>query len=186
MIRTANDVSVVIGSWGSYNDCNERALGSKWLNLADYDAWDEIVKELENEGFELNGIDEELFIQDIDNLPSSGTNWDYMNPERLFEILKESEVLDDYKQYEIMEAFLEVRSFDDFMQRVEDKGANWSDDINIYHNYDWEDYGREMFSLNGCRVDENIEYFFDFEAYGKYIGSDYVEEYSDGLIEISY
>ncbi len=27
-----NTVSFVIGSWGSYNECNERALGSKWLD----------------------------------------------------------------------------------------------------------------------------------------------------------
>lgn len=25
-------INVVIGSWGSYNACNERALGSKWLH----------------------------------------------------------------------------------------------------------------------------------------------------------
>lgn len=30
------NVSIVIGSWGSYNECNERALGSKWLDLSDY------------------------------------------------------------------------------------------------------------------------------------------------------
>ena len=29
-------VSVDIGSWGSYNECNERALGSKWIDLAAY------------------------------------------------------------------------------------------------------------------------------------------------------
>lgn len=27
------NISIVIGSWGSYNECNERALGSKWLDL---------------------------------------------------------------------------------------------------------------------------------------------------------
>ncbi len=26
------NISIVLGSWGSYNDCNERALGSKWLD----------------------------------------------------------------------------------------------------------------------------------------------------------
>ena len=30
------NISIVIGSWGSYNECNERALGSKWLDLSDY------------------------------------------------------------------------------------------------------------------------------------------------------
>ena len=31
---TASKVSIVIGSWGSYNECNERALGSKWLDIS--------------------------------------------------------------------------------------------------------------------------------------------------------
>ena len=30
------NISIVIGSWGSYNECNERALGSKWIDLSDY------------------------------------------------------------------------------------------------------------------------------------------------------
>ena len=60
-----DEIKIVIGSWGSYNACNERALGSKWLTLSDYDDWEEIEKELKKEGFILNGIDKELFIQDI-------------------------------------------------------------------------------------------------------------------------
>ena len=44
-------ISIVIGSWGSYNECNERALGSKWLKLADYECWENILNELESEGF---------------------------------------------------------------------------------------------------------------------------------------
>ena len=35
-MKRSTDISVVIGSWGSYNECNERALGSKWLCLNDY------------------------------------------------------------------------------------------------------------------------------------------------------
>ena len=42
-----NKISVVIGSWGSYTACNERALGSNLIYLGDYEDWDEIVKELE-------------------------------------------------------------------------------------------------------------------------------------------
>ena len=63
-----NDISIVIGSWGSYNACNERALGSKWKNLSEYSDWEDIVTELEQEGFELDGIDEELFVQDIEGI----------------------------------------------------------------------------------------------------------------------
>ena len=78
------EISIVIGSWGSYNSCNQRALCSEWLNLADCESWEEIEEELKKQGFRLKGIDEELFIQDIDGIPSSGTNWDYVHPKDLF------------------------------------------------------------------------------------------------------
>ena len=87
------NINIVIGSWGSYNECNERALGSKWLDLSDYEEWDEIVEELKKEGFELDGIDEELFIQDVEGIEDRSVNWDYVNPETLFNTLKESGVL---------------------------------------------------------------------------------------------
>ena len=52
-----NAIKIVIGSWGSYNTCNERALGSEWLNLANYKNWDEIAAALKKQGFRLDGID---------------------------------------------------------------------------------------------------------------------------------
>ena len=84
MISTKT-ISIVIGSWGSYNECNERALGSTWLDLDDYSDWEEIKEELVKQGFELDGIDEELFIQDIEGMPSSAADWDYTSPEHLFQ-----------------------------------------------------------------------------------------------------
>lgn len=178
-----NDISIVIGSWGSYNACNERALGSKWLNLSEYSDWEDITEELKEEGFELDGIDEELFIQDIEGI--EGANWDYVNPESLFELLKEADVLDNSYKFDVMQAYLEVKGFDEFETLVNAKGSRWSDDINIYRNFDWDDYGREMFEVCGYEIPEPLEDFIDFEAYGRYIG-EYVEEYSGGLIEIIY
>ena len=106
-----NNIKIVIGSWGSYNECNERALGSKWLDLSDYSDWDEIVEELKKEGFELDGIDEELFIQDVEGIEDRSVNWDYVNPETLFNTLKESGVLDDDYKYKVFCAFIEVRCY---------------------------------------------------------------------------
>ena len=179
-----NEIKMVIGSWDSYNECNERALGSKWLNLADYNDWTEIEEELTKEGFKLDGIDEELFIQDIEGIDTSGLNCDYTHPKTLFELLKEAEVLyDDYK-YELMQAYLEVRSFDDFEELVNDKGSHWDDDIHIFKGYDWADYGQMIFGEMCYQIPEVLENFIDFEAYGKYMGDCYCQEYSDGLIEI--
>ena len=87
------NISIVIGSWGSYNECNERALGSKWLDLSDYSDWEEIVEELKKERFELDGIAEELFIQDVEGISDNSVNWDCVKPESLFNTLNEPGVL---------------------------------------------------------------------------------------------
>lgn len=179
-----SNIKIVIGSWGSYNACNERSLGSKWLDLSDYSDWDEVVEELKNEGFKLNGIDEELFIQDVDGLESNGTNWDYVNPKNLFETLLEADVLTDDYKYDIMQAFIEVRSFSDFCDLVKNHGSRWDDDIVIYHGYSWDDYGREMFDNCCYEIEESLLDFFDFERYGEYIGADCANVYSGGIIEI--
>ena len=179
-----NNISIVIGSWGSYNECNNKSLGSEWLELSNYSNWEEIENELKKQGFELDGIDEELFIQDIDGIPSNACNWDYTHPKDLFELLQEADVIDNSYKYDIMCAYLEVRNFDDFKELVNNNGNRWDDDIHYYKGYDWSDYGREMFECCGYKVPEPLENFIDFEAYGKYIGDYYAEEVSDGIIEI--
>ena len=179
-----NTIQIVIGSWGSYNACNSKALGSKWLDLANYDTWEEIELELEKQGFDLNGIDQELFIQDIDGLDIRGFHGDYIHPQRLFNLIKESEILENNYNFSIMEAFVEVRDFEEFEDRVSQMGSNWTDDINIYQNFDWADYGKEYFDMYGYELPSNLEDFIDFEAYGQYIGSDYAEEFSNGITEI--
>ena len=178
-----NTIKMVIGSWGSYNECNERALGSKWLDLYNFESWEEIEEELEKEGFELDGIDEELFIQDLDGFEASGLNCDYMHPQRFFELIKESEVLTDSYKYEIMEAFLEIRSFTEFEDRVNKYGSNWTDDIYLYKNMDWYDIGYEL--LHDChQIPDYLDNYIDYERFGEELKYDGYEEYSNGIIEV--
>ena len=184
MIST-DTVQIVIGSWGSYNECNERALGSKWLDLANYSDWDEIVEELENQGFDLEGIDEELFIQDVDGIPSSAKNWDYTNPEDLFNSLKDSGILDDSYKYEVFEAFLEIRSFDEFEELVSRYGKNWDMDINLYKNMNFEDLAYHFIHEVCCyEIPSHLENYIDYEAYGRDLSFDGFTEYSNGIIEL--
>ena len=187
MISTAtyNEVKIVIGSWGSYNAGNSRAMGSKLITLSDYDDWEEIEEELTKQGFQLDGIDEELFVQDIENLDLDGENTDYMNPQHLFETLYESGVLLDANKFETMEAFIEARSYKDFEARVKEQGECWDDDVHIYKGYDWADYGHEQFDNSGLSIPDSLIDYFDFESYGESFSYDgNVERYSGGLIEI--
>ena len=132
-------MKIIIGSWGSYNACNERALGSQWLDLSDYDCWEEIEEELKKQGFQLDGIDEELFIQDYDN--SWGFSGDYMHPERLFKIYKEGD-LENKEQIAL--AFIEARSWDDLEHLINNHGSSWDDDIYFYKNMTPAEVAEEM------------------------------------------
>ncbi len=181
-----NTVSFVIGSWGSYNECNERALGSKWLNFDYFDDWDEIVEELKSEGFELDGIDEELFVQDIEGIPTDSKDWDNTHPQEIFELIKKSGVLDDEYKYELMEAYCEVRSFDEWARLVDDYEDNWDRDIIFYRGQDMYDVAYNL--VNECydleRMLGNLVSYFDYNAFARDLSYDGYEETSNGVIEI--
>ena len=178
-----SNISIVIGSWGSYNECNERALGSEWLDLDDFDSFEEIEEELTKQGFELDGIDEELFIQDIEGISANSCNWDYIHPKDLFELLSEADVISNDYNYEIMSAFLEVRTWDDFKSRVDSYGSSWCDDIYLYKDTDWYDLGYNL--MHECyQIPDYLDNYIDYQRYGEDLKYDGYEEYSKGIIEI--
>ncbi len=180
-----NDISIVIGSWGSYNECNERALGSKWICLNDYEEWEEIEDELKKQGFQLNGIDEELFIQDVENFPASGVNWDYVHPKTLFETLKKSGVLDDSGKYEKAEIYCDIEGYQSWERLVEDDEENWDEGIYLYPDFDWYDLGRYFIhEVNCIEVPESLENYIDYKRYGEEFSYDGFHEYSNGIVEI--
>lgn len=179
------NIRIVIGSWGSYNACNKRALGSKWLDLSDYNDWDEIVEELEKEGFELDGIDEELFIQDVDGI--SGFNGDYMYPKRLFDICSKSEILTDDYKYKVATAYLKVNSWDDFEDLVDDKEERWDDDIYFYEGQTVEEVLEnlvvEYYNIDFSNLGWLSNYIYiDYEAMAR--DSDEYHEVDGEVIEI--
>lgn len=185
MIRT-NDIQIVIGSWGSYNECNERALGSKWICLNNYEDWEEIEEELKAQGFELDGIDEELFIQDIENFPcDSGVNWDYVHPQTLFELLKKSGILDDDDKYERAEIFCEIEGYQEWKRRVEEDEENWDSDMYLYPYFDWYDLGHHFIHDVCCHeIPDWLENYIDYARYGEELSYDGFREYSGGIVEI--
>ena len=177
-----SEIRIVIGSWGSYNECNERTLGSKWLDLEDFDTYEEIEEELTKEGFEFDGIDEELFIQDIDGIDAKDMNCDYIHPKDLFELLQEADVISNDYNYEIMSAFLEVRTWDDFTNRVKGR-SDWTDDIYLYKNEDWYDLGYNL--MHECyQIPDYLDNYIDYKKYGEDLRYCGYEEYSEGIIEI--
>lgn len=183
---SGNTVSMVIGSWGSYNECNERALGSKWLDFNNYGDWEEIVEELEREGFVLDGIDEELFVQDIEGIPTNSKNWDHVHPQKIFELIKQSGILDDENKYELMEAFCEVQSFDAWERLVDDYEDDWDCDIIFYRNMTMLDVAYEI--IDECydleKMLGNLSSYFDYEAFARDLRYDGYTETNNGVILI--
>lgn len=177
------NISIVIGSWGSYNECNERALGSKWLDLSEYSDWEEIEEELKAEGFKLDGIDEELFIQDIEGIDGGGTNWDHVHPKELFETLQESGILDDDDLYELFEAYVEIDGYDAWVNRVSSRDWRWSDDITLYRNQDMDDVAydlmHEIYEIPDC-----LDSYIDYSRFARDLSYDGFHETSKGVIEI--
>ena len=177
------NISIVIGSWGSYTECNERALGSKWIDLSDYSDWEEIIEELKNEGFELEGIDEELFIQDIGGVPGDSTNWDYVHPKQLFETLLESGILDDDYMYDVFTAYLEVNDLDDWDNLVSSRGRHWDDDIILYRNQDMDEVAYNL--MHECyEIPDYLENYIDYSSFARDLIYDGFHETSKGVLEI--
>ena len=180
-----NEISIVIGSWGSYNECNERALGSKWLNLSDYEDWAEIVAELEKQGFKLDGIDEELFIQDIENFVTDGINWDYVHPKELFELLKKSGVLDDDEKYQKAVIYCDIEGYSDWKRIVNDYEENWDDDMYLYPGFNWYDLGYYfLHEVDYVKVPDYLDDYIVYEKYGEQFSYDGFHEYDGGIVEI--
>lgn len=178
-------INIVIGSWGSYNQCNHKALGSTWLTLNNYNDWEDIEKELNKQGFDLNGIDEELFIQDIENFVTSHVNWDYVHPKTLFELLKKSGVLDDQQKYELAKIFCEIEEYSEWQRRVEEHGKDWDENIHLYPDFDWYNLGRYfLLEVDCCQIPDFLENYIDFARYGEEFSYDGFHEYSNGIVEI--
>lgn len=140
-------------------------------------------QELIKQGFELNGLDEELFIQDIIGIDAKDMNCYYIHPKTLFKLLQEADVISNDYNYEIMSAFFEVRSFKDFENRVKSCGSNWTDDIYLYKNTNWYDLGYDL--LHECyQIPDYLDNYIDYERYANDLKYDGFEEYSEGIIEI--
>lgn len=177
---------VVVGSWGSYTACNSRALGSDWIDLGSFNSWEEVEEELKRQGFDLNGIDAELFIQDHDGLNGlDGFNCDNMHPQRLFNLLKESGAMDDKYQAIAAAAYIEANSFNDWADLVDSDGYNFADNF-IFYPYQTLEEVAEMI-INECytpdsRTAEFLMRYFDYEAFARDLKYDGYIETAHGVI----
>ena len=189
-MKATNKIRMVVGSWGSYNEGNSKALGSKWIDLDDFDSWEEVAEELVKQGFELETIDEELFVQDIEGFFDVSINYDYTNPQQLFDLIKDSGILLDDNKYDLGEAVCEAIGFDEWSEFVNNHGEDWVDYFCLYdYSNSWNverDFGIDQFKSEGIDLGY-LENYFDFEAYGRDIISEgNYHTVSGGVLECCY
>ena len=116
------EIEIVIGSWGSYNKCNERSLGSKWLRLSEYSDWEVIgfnpskvtlYKEFDGEcgeHFKLKIEDGKVVVYIVN---SDGTKSIYEKTNISSEYLTETDLIN-------MQDGLEIYSKEELNQIIED------------------------------------------------------------------
>ena len=94
--------------------------------------------------------------------------------------------MDDEYKYELMEAYCEVRSFDEWANRVEDYEDDWDRDIVYYRNMTMLDVAYEI--IDECYDLEktlgHLSCYFDYNAFARDLSYDGYTETSNGVIEI--
>lgn len=173
-----NEIKMVIGSYGSYAAANDKALGSKWLDLSDFSDWSDILDELTAEGFDLAGEDAELFVQDVEGLPSEIAD---ENPERVYNILKNAGMLEPGADMRLFETFIDLYGWDDFAELVENNGDDWADDITFYDGQTLEDVAEELF-FECYDVPDNLRPYIDINAFARDLSFDGYHEELYGVI----
>ena len=164
---------VCVASWGSYNACNEsEATLGVWIDFNDFEELSEIEEHLKNKhGFDIDGIDEELFIIDDDNglYPYDA---DLASAWERYEILKDIDA-------DILKALADnIRLMD--LNELEQINDNYS----FYSNYSFYDYAVEIFEeCYKNQIPNNLIYYIDLDAFARDLSYDYdYIESSDGLL----
>lgn len=157
------NLNVVIGSWKAYNEArNERALGSKWLSLQDFNSLDDLIEELKQEGFTDEEL-EETFIQDIEEDEIEFSNCDYISLEEIWHIY---ETLNEPDDKELVLAIIEVFGLYETLEMIEDGRI---DDYYLSSCQDASDYAYELFEEGAFGNIENdfLSNYIDFDAIGR-------------------
>ena len=182
-----NEVKMII----SYNthdaENNTKALTSSPLVLSKYNSWEEIREELTKQGFAIDEADNYLVVEDFQTISEVMSDFNKLHPKHVFNLLNTSGVLRDNYRFSIMEAVIEVCSFNQFVELVEEREDDWDEDIYLYEGYNWYDFGEMICENCGYQVPDALEPHIDYASFGetfKYNAN--VCECSNGIIEFAY
>jgi hypothetical protein len=177
-------MTLTISSWNAITTDNFKAGGVN-VDLTNFNCWEEIKTFLEKKGFDLNGDDEELCITDTTFGAMFSAELEYLNVERVVNAIYKSGVMEEYYYERVAKAFCEALSFEEWIDLVEEKEDDWSEDISLWPK-DKEDFGREYFSGVYYNLPDEVTEYIDYERYATdilYNGG--FHETSEYIIEIN-
>ena len=157
---------VYVGTYGLYN---EGSLEGDWFNLFDFDNKEDFYKAIEKR---FRGIDNDPEYMFQDSEFCGGLVREYTIDDRLFDLIE------DYKE--------------------DDRGLDWETYIDVASDFDIDDiflivsdYSGDDSKIGYAAIDniedlpkEDLERFFDYEAYGRDIRLEYPSVEKDGAIYI--
>ena len=122
-----NEIKVIIGSYHEdYEEC-VTPLDMGHITFNDFQSWEEVERELDKQGFDLEDERQTLIIRRIKNFVS---NDDYIwqqgySVENIFETFKKSGILESKEKYRKAYIFCHNNQFYDWTNLIQEYGANW-------------------------------------------------------------
>jgi len=151
-------VKLYITSWARYNDGDE----GKWIDVTDKD-WDDVETELEKEGFDIKGYDEELTIHDYDD--ENGFNlYDLFGeeyPKAVVEFLYNISDYDD-EQLKTLAGLIEVKDKDVVISTIDNGDI---DNFMVVSDAYFDTFAEEL--IKSHNVSDYIRNYIDWDELDK-------------------
>ena len=108
-----------------------------------------------------------MVVEDLQTISEVMSDFNKLHPKHVFNLLNTSGVLRDNYRFSIMEAVIEVCSFNHFVELVEEREDDWDEDIYLYEGYDWYDFGEMICENCGYQVPDALEPHIDYASFGE-------------------
>ena len=159
------DFKLYVGTYGKYN---AGSLNGAWLAPMDYDTREDFLDACYK--LHADEDDPELMFQDYDG-EDFGMYSEYGFSEDFWNVLKAAEKISDEDAFA---AFCSI-----FQYELQGKDADEIDDLfneKYYGHFDdYDDFGREMVAIGCVEIPDQLECYFNYEAYGRDCSYDFHE-----------
>ncbi len=91
--------------------------------------------------------------------------------------------MDDEYKYDLMQAFCEVRSYDEWADCVKNYGDDWDRDIILYRNQDMDDVAYNLMH-EIYEIPDYLENYIDYSGFARDLSYDGFHETTKGVLEI--